>query len=96
MNIAHGIERNGFSLGKRPDGITIKLANGHSRKLKKWLNDQNIPFWWRDHLPYIFYRQQLVAIGSLWVSPEFKDLIEITWTPNGLLPWPRGCEDGDE
>jgi len=94
-SVENSVEEENFSLGKRPDGMSITLANGHSRKLKKWLNDKSVPLWWRDHLPYIFYRQQLVAIGSLWVTPELKDSIDITWSLNGGLPWPKVCDEGN-
>lgn len=82
------INQAGFTLETRPEGAVIVLANGHARKLKKWLNDQNIPSWWRDHLPYLFYKGQLVAIGSLWISSDFQDVIEVSWTRKDVLPWP--------
>ncbi|MGR0279958.1 tRNA lysidine(34) synthetase TilS [Marinomonas dokdonensis] len=71
-------------LKPRPQGASITLANGNTRKLKKWLNDQSIPSWWRDHLPYIYQDNQLVAIGDLWVHPDWQGKVE--WQPSPQLP----------
>ena len=71
-------------LKPRPQGASITLANGNTRKLKKWLNDQSIPSWWRDHLPYIYQDNQLVAIGDLWADPSWQGAVE--WQPSPQLP----------
>ena len=74
-------------LQARPNGAELLLPNGQHRKLKKWFNDHKIPSWWREHLPYLYRDDELVAIGSLWQSPQHMD-IKIQWQPNGQLAWP--------
>ncbi|MFI8619813.1 tRNA lysidine(34) synthetase TilS [Marinomonas sp. NPDC078689] len=78
-----------FSLRERPQGATLLLANGHRRKLKKWLNDQKVPSWWREHLPYLYLDDELIAIGSLWRHPSYLD-IKFDWRANETLPFPLG------
>jgi tRNA(Ile)-lysidine synthase len=75
----------GCVLRERPQGAVLTFEKGKTRKLKKWLNDQQVPSWWRDHLPYIFVEDQLVAIGTLWRHPEYSHL-EIDWTLMSELP----------
>ncbi|WP_158541239.1 tRNA lysidine(34) synthetase TilS [Marinomonas piezotolerans] len=70
----------------RPEGETIKLSNGRHRPLKKWLQDQRIPAWWREQLPYLFDGTTLVAIADLWIDPNWHGTV--MWYPNDKLPWP--------
>ncbi|MCV2403798.1 tRNA lysidine(34) synthetase TilS [Marinomonas sp. C2222] len=74
-------------LKTRPLGVDLAMPSGHSRRLKKWLNDLQIPSWWREHLPYVYQQGELVAIGDLWVHPEWEG--EVEWEVSGLLPLPR-------
>lgn len=74
-------------LKSRPEGECLLLANGKHRSLKKWLQDQRIPIWWRDHLPYIYQGETLVAIGGLWQRPETTVIVE--WHRNDRLCWPH-------
>lgn len=74
----------GCELKSRPQSADLAMAKGHSRKLKKWLNDQKIPNWWREHLPYIYQHNELVAIGDLWMSPKWQGKVE--WQPSETLP----------
>ncbi|MCB5161662.1 tRNA lysidine(34) synthetase TilS [Marinomonas algarum] len=69
----------------RPQGISLLMPNGHSRKLKKWLNDWQIPSWWRDHLPYICEEGQLVAIGDIWCHPAWPG--KVSWQRKPGLPF---------
>ncbi|TYL47251.1 tRNA lysidine(34) synthetase TilS [Marinomonas sp. IMCC 4694] len=71
-------------LRQRPQGASLIMPNGHRRKLKKWLNDQQIPSWWREHLPYVFQGDVLVAIGDLWRHPDWHGQIE--WSLDPSLP----------
>ncbi|MBM6551327.1 tRNA lysidine(34) synthetase TilS [Marinomonas ostreistagni] len=70
----------------RPEGIQLRMNNGRHRPLKKWLQDQKIPSWWREQLPYIFCDQTLVAIGDLWQHPDWQG--KVIWQRNGALVWP--------
>ncbi|MEL0635999.1 tRNA lysidine(34) synthetase TilS [Marinomonas sp. TI.3.20] len=76
-----------FSLRERPQGVSILMQNGHTRKLKKWFNDQKVPSWWREHLPYLYLEDELVAIGSLWRHPNYQS-IKFSWFLNETLPFP--------
>ncbi|WCN12544.1 tRNA lysidine(34) synthetase TilS [Marinomonas mediterranea] len=71
-----------LELRERPKGQVLELKNGLHRPLKKWLHDQKIPTWWRDHLPYIYQEGTLVAIGDLWCHPDW----------NGALIWEKGTD----
>jgi len=86
-NSAHEISD--FSLRCKPEAQVLTLSSGHSRKLKKWFNDEQIPVWWRDQLPYLFYQDKLVAIGDIWIDPNWQSLIQIKWLPNSVLTWPK-------
>lgn len=70
----------------RPDNTQLRLANGKHRPLKKWLQDQQVPSWWREQLPYIFANGELVAIGDLWRHPDWSG--QVIWQRNGHLVWP--------
>ncbi len=70
----------------RPQGVSLCLPNGRHRPLKKWLQDQRIPLWWREQLPYVFEAGVLVAIGTLWQQPDWNGVIE--WQRKSSLPWP--------
>lgn len=71
-------------LRTRPHGLNLILPNGKTRTLKKWLNDQGIPSWWREHLPYVYQHNELVAIGDLWAHPDWQGKVE--WEPSERLP----------
>lgn len=78
-----------FYLAAKPESYHLALANGHSRKLKKWFNDEKIPLWWREYLPYLYYKGDLVAIADIWLKPSFQNRLEIKWQPKALLTWPK-------
>ena len=75
-------------LKMRPQGESLMMHNGKTRKLKKWFNDEAIPIWWREHLPYLYLGDTLVAIGDLWQHPNYSDL-NIKWQASSRLPLPR-------
>ncbi len=79
----------------RPNQIDLLMPSGKHRSLKKWFNDQQIPLWWREHLPYIFQNDELLAIGNLWVNPH-QDNVEIKWQPNLTMAFPRKETAEDE
>ncbi|ETI58402.1 tRNA lysidine(34) synthetase TilS [Marinomonas profundimaris] len=72
-------------LGQRPQGIALRSVHGKTRKLKKWLNDHQIPSWWREHLPYLYQGDTLVAIGDLWQHPDWHGKVE--WCRGDELPF---------
>ncbi len=75
-------------LRNRPKGATLLMPNRLHRKLKKWLNDLSIPIWWREHLPYVFIQNELIAIGDLWRHPDHSN-VKIEWRKKQRLPFPQ-------
>ena len=73
-------------LKPRPEGVQLCLPNGKHRPLKKFLQDQQVPSWWRELLPYVFAKGELVAIGGLWQHPDWSG--QVIWQRNDRLPWP--------
>ncbi len=58
-----------YCIRLRRGGETFKpQPGGHSKLLKKWLQEASVPPWLRDRTPLIFKQGELVAIGELWVS----------------------------
>jgi tRNA(Ile)-lysidine synthase len=56
----------------RAGGESLQPAgDDHHRKLKKLLQAAGILPWWRDRLPLIYARGQLLAVGDLWIESEF-------------------------
>ncbi len=43
----------------------------HSQRLKKLLQEANIPPWERDLIPLIYLDEELIAITGLWVSKKY-------------------------
>lgn len=78
-----------FCLAAKPASVILSLPNGHSRKLKKWFNDEQVPIWWREQLPYLYYQEELIAIADLWINPNWSSKIQIQWQPKGQLIWPK-------
>lgn len=89
INDKEALDYDDFCLAVKPESCDLLLTNGHSRKLKKWFNDEKIPVWWREYLPYLFYKGELVAIANIWVKPSFQTRIHIKWQPKALLTWPK-------
>ncbi|WP_191602564.1 tRNA lysidine(34) synthetase TilS [Marinomonas algicola] len=77
-----------LELKLRPSQLSLLMPSGQHRLLKKWFNDQQIPVWWRDHLPYVFQNDVLVAIGDLWQNPQYPEL-HIEWIINKNLVLPK-------
>ena len=45
-------------------------GQGHTRKLKKLLQEEGIVPWMRDRLPLVYAGEQLVAVGDLWLAAD--------------------------
>ena len=59
----------GFRIRFRKGGERFRpLGRFHSRPLKKWLQDAGVPPWLRARIPLLYRRDELVAVGDLWVS----------------------------
>ncbi|MET4027456.1 tRNA(Ile)-lysidine synthase [Marinobacter sp. MBR-99] len=51
-------------------------ADGHSRSLKTWLQEQGVPPWERALLPLVYHEtpgaSELIAVGDLWCSGQYS------------------------
>ena len=43
----------------------------HSQRLKKLLQEENVPPWERDLMPLIYFNDELIAVVGLWVSKQY-------------------------
>ena len=61
--------------------LTIRFRQGgeifhpakrkHSQRLKKLLQEENVPPWERDLMPLIYFNDELIAVVGLWVSKQY-------------------------
>lgn len=61
-----------------------KTIDGHSHPLKHWFQEQSIPPWEREHMPLIYWGDELIQIGNFIVNNSLKneqsgDLLSIHW-----------------
>jgi tRNA(Ile)-lysidine synthase len=57
-----------LELSWRSGGERCKpLGREHSQTLKKLLQENSVPPWWRDRIPLLFLAGELVAVGDLWL-----------------------------
>ncbi len=69
--IGIGIAAGRYRLGKRRDGLQFR-AGGMTRTLKKWLNEQGVPPWFRDCYPMLYCDNVLVAIPGDLICEDFQ------------------------
>ena len=61
----------GLRLDVRKGGEEFRpYGQGHTRKLKKLLQEEGIVPWMRDRLPLVYAGEQLVAVGDLWMAAD--------------------------
>ena len=61
----------GLRLDVRRGGEEFRpYGQGHTRKLKKLLQEEGIVPWMRDRLPLVYAGEQLVAVGDLWLAAD--------------------------
>lgn len=75
FNVRHGGEE------IRPDG------QGHTRKLKKLLQEEGVVPWMRDRLPLVFSGERLVAVGDLWIAADAASTpgVAVRWSDRPAL-----------
>lgn len=57
----------------RRGGETIQLFSQKiSKKVKKLLNEWNVPPWQRKLLPFVYYQNELVAIVGYWLHEKYQ------------------------
>jgi tRNA(Ile)-lysidine synthase len=58
-------------LESRRGGETIRVDNqGHTKKLKKLLQEEGIVPWMRDRVPLVYSGDRLVAVADLWIAAD--------------------------
>jgi tRNA(Ile)-lysidine synthase len=83
--------REGLQLRFRRGGERLKpLGFAHSRPLKKWLQDAGIVPWMRARIPLLYRREELVAVGDLWLADAVTDAADaerwrVMWTDHPPL-----------
>jgi len=61
----------GMRLDIRQGGEEIQpYGQGHTRKLKKLLQEEGVVPWMRDRLPLIYSGERLVAVADLWIAAD--------------------------
>ena len=61
----------GLRLDVRQGGEEFRpYGQGHTRKLKKLLQEEGVVPWMRDRLPLLYSGDQLVAVGDLWIADD--------------------------
>ncbi len=94
-SLGHGISssyiKNKVIIRGREGGERCKpYGRDKSQKLKKLLQEYQIPPWQRDRLPLIYIGDKLAAVSSLWVCEEFhakpnEKGILINWNDNNIV-----------
>ncbi len=78
----------GLHLESRKGGEKIRIDNqGHTKKLKKLLQEKGIVPWMRDRVPLVYSGERLVAIGDLWIAADAAASpgVSIRWTDRPAL-----------
>ena len=61
----------GLRLDIRKGGEEIQPSGqGHTRKLKKLLQEEGVVPWMRDRLPLVYSGERLVAVADLWIAAD--------------------------
>ena len=63
------------------ESLTIRFRKGgevfhpadrlHSQRLKKLLQEANIPPWDRESIPLVYFKDELIAVAGLWVGKQY-------------------------
>lgn len=75
----------------RRGGEVIKPAGRrHHQELKKLMQEEGIPPWYRDRIPLLYLKDKLVAVPGFWIDEEFSadantDAWQISWTGKDQL-----------
>lgn len=82
--------------GSQPERFTVRFRRGgercrpsgraHSQRLKKLLQESNIPPWRRDRLPLIYLEGELAAVADVFICADYADRLSgwrFIWQPEG-------------
>lgn len=78
----------GLRLEIRQGGEEIRpYGQGHTRKLKKLLQEEGVVPWMRDRLPLVYSGSRLVAVGDLWIAADAASEpgVAVHWTERPAL-----------
>jgi tRNA(Ile)-lysidine synthase len=88
----HLAENERLQLAWRTGGERCKpQGRAGSASLKKLLQEQDIPPWWRDRVPLLYLGDELLAVGDLWCCESSRwrgpaqggeSLWQLSWLPN--------------
>jgi tRNA(Ile)-lysidine synthase len=67
--------QHGLTVRFRVGGERFKpIQQGHTRKLKKWLQLAGVVPWMRGRIPLLYRESTLVAVGDLWLSDQVRQI----------------------
>lgn len=82
--------------GNQPERFTVRFRRGgercqpagraHSQRLKKLLQDYDVPPWRRERLPLIYLEGELAAVADLFLCADHVDRLagwRFAWEPDG-------------
>ncbi len=74
----------------RSGGERIRLADGHHHRVKKLLQQAQIPHWQRQRFPLVWHRHKLVAVADLYQHPALQRWLQrralrLEWAPADAL-----------
>jgi tRNA(Ile)-lysidine synthase len=61
------------------------IDRAHSQTVKKLLQEYQLETWLRDRVPLIYYGDQLIAVGDLWLCKEVSNYIGIGNSKDAFL-----------
>lgn len=69
LGLSESVVSAGLTLRARQGGEEIQLpGQGHTKKIKKLLQEEGVVPWMRDRIPLVYSGEQLVAVGDLWIA----------------------------
>ena len=86
--LARELFERGLRLDIRQGGEEIQPdGQGHTRKLKKLLQEEGVVPWMRDRLPLVYSGEQLVAVGDLWIAADAASSpgVAVRWSERPAL-----------
>jgi tRNA(Ile)-lysidine synthase len=75
-------------LEAREGGEKIRVdGQGHTKKLKKLLQEEGVVPWMRDRVPLVYAGNRLVAVGDLWIAEDAAASpgVALRWTGRPAL-----------
>ena len=75
-SIGEGLDKNllneSLNIRFRKGGeIFHPVGRRHSQRLKKLLQEANVPPWDRESIPLVYFKDELIAVVGLWVSKQY-------------------------